>query len=259
MPLQSWAVSRAIAESVAGLSASWDDGPPLPVRVLPDGGADLLFSWPIAGGPVVAEVFGPKSAAVVVADAEPMEKIAVRLRPGRAARWFGVPARFLADHSVPLGDLWGREAWELGQRLAEAREPAARRALVERTLLERSRRVAEPVALVAAAVERIAGTGGRCSMQSLASALGVGTRHLERVFDEHVGLRPKLFARIVRLGRARSALARGASQIEAALGAGYADQAHLHRDCRALAGAPPSAFRPWSPIASRSGAGFVQD
>jgi AraC-like DNA-binding protein len=62
------------------------------------------------------------------------------------------------------------------------------------------------------------------------------------VFREHVGLGPKRFARIVRLRAARQVLARGASQIEVALAAGYHDRAHLHRDSRALTGVTPSAL-----------------
>jgi AraC-like DNA-binding protein len=208
--------------------------------VLPDGATDLLLSAPAAGGDFTAEVFGPKTSALVVEDREPMEKIAVRLRPGAAARWLGVPAHALADRAVPLEAFWGREARELAARLAEAPGREARRALVEAALLARAARVAEPVRWVDAAVGMIVASGGRAPVRALAERIGASERRLERAFREHVGLAPKRFARIVRLGCARRALARGASQLEAALAAGYHDQAHLHRDCRTLAGVPPS-------------------
>ena len=242
MPHWEWSAPPALARSIAGLAASTDETAPEAVRVLPDGGADLVFTRTSSAGVVTAEVFGPKTRALVVADPEPMAKIAVRLRPGAAARWLGVPAHTLTDRALPLDALWGGEARELAARLAEAPGREAQRALVEAALLARATRAAEPVAWVEAAVSAILGSGGRVSVRELSHELGGSERRLERAFQEHVGLAPKRLAAIVRLGRARSALIRGASQLEAALAAGYYDQAHLHRDCRALAGIPPSAL-----------------
>ncbi len=242
MPHWEWHAPRALAPWLRGLAASTDDTAPEAVRVLPDGGVDLLFSAPRRGGAWVAQIFGAKTSALVVEDAERMDKLAVRLRPGAAARWLGVPAHTLADRALPLDACWGREARELTARLGEARSRSARRALVEAALLARASRVAEPAAGVEAAVAALVASGGGEPVRTLARETGVSERRLERLFREHVGLAPKRFARIVRLTRARRALARGASQLEAALVAGYHDQAHLHRDCRALAGVPLSAL-----------------
>jgi AraC-like DNA-binding protein len=241
MPHWEWDAPRGLGRFVVSIAASTDAGAPLPVRVLPDGGADLLFTR-TRGGDVHAEVFGPKRRALLVHDLEPTEKLAVRLRPGVAARWLGVPAHELADRAVPLESCWGRAARELASALAEADGREAQRALVEAALLARVSELPEPLAWLDAAVAAWLASGGRGSVGALARELGVGERRLERAFLEHVGLAPKRFARIVRLERARRALARGASQLEAALGAGYHDQAHLHRDFRALAGAAPSAL-----------------
>jgi len=242
MPHWEWHAPPALARSIAGLAASSDGAAPEPVRVLPDGGADLLFSWPERGGDGAAEVFGPKTHALVVADPEPMEKVAVRLRPGCAAAWLGVPAHALADRVLPLDACWGPAARELLERLAEARSPEARRALVEAALLARAARVAAPGGVLEAAVAALVASGGRAPVREVARRLGASERRLERAFREHVGLPPKLFSRVVRLERARRSLAGGASQLEAALAAGYHDQAHLHRDCRALAGVAPAAL-----------------
>jgi transcriptional regulator GlxA family with amidase domain len=90
------------------------------------------------------------------------------------------------------------------------------------------------------AVATIRATGGTLDIRTVARELGSSERRLERAFREHIGIGAKRFARGVRLGRARSALACGASQLEAVLAAGYYDQAHLHRECRALAGVGPA-------------------
>ena len=68
----------------------------------------------------------------------------------------------------------------------------------------------------------------------------LGERRLERAFRDRVGVSPKRLARILRFRSAYVALARGGAQAAVAFDAGYADQAHLLRDFRELAGAPPS-------------------
>ncbi len=230
-----WAAPQCLAPWVAGLAASVDEGAPEPVRVLPDGGADLLFSAPGAGGDWQAEVFGPKSRALLVADARRMHKLAVRLRPGAAALWLGAPAHQLTDRAFPLEAFWGAAARELCERLASAAD--SRGALLTAALLARRPESDAASALARRAARRLA---GGASLPALLCELGVGERRLERVFAEHVGLPPKRFARVTRLLRARRSLRAGASQLDAAFAAGYYDQAHLHRDCRALAGVGPA-------------------
>jgi AraC-like DNA-binding protein len=242
MPHREWDAPVALAPWVAGLAASSDLGQPVPIRVLPDGGADLLFSAPASGGAWQVDVFGPKTRALVVRDGRRMQKLAVRLRPGAVARWLGIPAHELADRALPLEPLVGSEIRELSERLAGARNLAEQRAALVRSLARRAARLAPPPTLVEAALTRTLASSGRLATRTLASELGTSERQLERAFREHVGLGPKRFARIVRLRAARRALARGASQIEAALAAGYHDQAHLHRDSRALTGVAPSAL-----------------
>ena len=170
-----------------------------------------------------------------------MDKLAVRLRPGAVAGWLGVPAHTLADQTLPLDALWGREARELLARLAEAPGRAAQRALVETALLARAPCVAEPVATVEAAVAAILAAADvrRCAHSHASSARANGASSAPPR-----ARRPRAEALPAhRPARERPrVLARGASQLEAALAAGYHDQAHLHRDCQALAGVGPSAL-----------------
>ena len=90
----------------------------------------------------------------------------------------------------------------------------------------------------------LAACAGRTGIDALAVALGASRRRVERAFDEHVGISPKLLARIVRFQHAcRLAHVRcAASWTDIALQSGYFDQAHFIRDFREFAGIPPSAF-----------------
>ena len=87
-----------------------------------------------------------------------------------------------------------------------------------------------------AEVVRLVGAGRPIS--EVADIVGLSDRQLHRRSLVAFGYGPKVLARILRLQRAL-ALARGGSSFAAAAAeAGYADQAHLAREVRALAGAP---------------------
>ena len=76
----------------------------------------------------------------------------------------------------------------------------------------------------------------------LAHELGLSERQLLRRFDDAVGYGPKVLARVLRLQRLL-ALPPGAGLAEAALEAGYADQAHMSAEVRRLTGLTPAELR----------------
>lgn len=100
--------------------------------------------------------------------------------------------------------------------------------------------------LVMEACRRVsAATGGRpLSVSALAAALGVSERQLLRRFRAAVGYGPKTLARVLRfrafLDAAWAQPAPPVDLARLAAEAGYADQSHLTRDCRAFAGTTPS-------------------
>jgi AraC-like DNA-binding protein len=82
------------------------------------------------------------------------------------------------------------------------------------------------------------------SVRLAAESVGLSERQLERLFQDRFGLAPKRYASILRMRRAIRAASNGLSLADAALEAGYVDQAHFNRDVRILAGATPGALIP---------------
>ncbi|MFF9525894.1 helix-turn-helix domain-containing protein [Streptomyces achromogenes] len=192
--------------------------------VLPDGCMDLLWS---EGRLLVA---GPDTRPY--APEGPTRSWAgIRFHPGTAPTLLGVPAHELRDRRVELADLWpaGRVR-RLCDRVAAAPDPA--RAL-EDIALERAAEAGPPDPLLHRLVECL--DEGR-PVSATAAELGLGERGLHRRCLTAFGYGPKTLARILRL---RRALARtGTPYAEAAIRAGYADQPHLAREVRRLAGMP---------------------
>ncbi|MGH6912960.1 MAG: helix-turn-helix domain-containing protein, partial [Geminicoccales bacterium] len=167
--------------------------------------------------------------------------VGVRLRPG-AAPALGLPASELLDRATPLGDIWRVDDVP---GLVEQPSIAARLAVAEAALARRLADAAAPDQRIAAATRWLARhPQGR--IEDLARWLDVGDRRLHRRFTAAVGYGPKTFQRVARLQRLLAlAGARPAGGLALlAAEAGYADQAHMSREVRALAGRSPGALLP---------------
>jgi AraC-like DNA-binding protein len=171
----------------------------------------------------------------------------VNLTPLGAFRFFGLPMHEIADRMVEIDDLPGRPFSELAVRLSDTRDWESRLDLAERFVLEQLRGSAGLSKPVAWAYHRIVETGGAARVDALAKRLEWSRKHLAERFRAEIGLAPKAVARVVRFNRAIGIARRGGETgwADIAAACGYADQAHLAREFRELAGATPAAWRSW--------------
>jgi AraC-like DNA-binding protein len=198
------------------------------VNVLPDACADIV--WRSSAGAVIA---GPDSEAWT-SQTQPGELIVgARLLPGAGGAAFGVPLDEVRNARVPVDALGVDHFGELTGELDANAAPTA----VARLAL---RRVAQapPDAAVQAAAVMLLDPDQR--VDDLAAAIGFSERQLRRRFLAAVGYGPKTLQRVLRLRRFLAADTGFAGLAAAAAGAGYADQAHLARECRALTGLTPA-------------------
>lgn len=170
-----------------------------------------------------------------------VDLLGLRFRPSRAGMLFRVPMRELQDRMTPLSSLLGGgDDW-----LDDLRRltPAARLARVTERLAARiDTRATHRLRRVEHALQCLRQRSGCLGIDALARTVGVSRRHLEREFQDHVGVRPKTFARILRVQAALRALDADprVSGADIAMRLGFSDQAHLIRECRAIAGVTPS-------------------
>ncbi|MCX4457695.1 helix-turn-helix transcriptional regulator [Streptomyces sp. NBC_01728] len=194
--------------------------------VLPDGCVDLLWH---EGRLLVA---GPDTHAYVPEDAAG-HWAGVRFYPGTGPTFLGVPAHELRDLRVDLADLWpASEVRRLTARVAAAADPVT---ALERVALDRAAATDPPDPLLREVVTAL--DAGR-SIAATAGRLGLSARQLHRRSLTAFGYGPKTLARVLRLQRALALARTGLPFAETATRAGFADQAHLARDVRELAGMP---------------------
>ena len=153
--------------------------------------------------------------------------------------------RELAGRTLDLALIAGRSTDEVAERLYHAAGWRARLHLLDAFLRARLAAAPLPSPAVAWAWQRLVASGGRVRIEDLPRAAGWSRKQQALRFALEIGARPKTVARILRFGRARRAILRGAAPRDwagFALDCGYADQAHLIREFQALAGATPRAY-----------------
>ncbi|MFJ6674517.1 helix-turn-helix domain-containing protein [Actinosynnema sp. NPDC091369] len=191
-------------------------------RVVPDGCTDIIYS--AASGRVF--VAGPDTVGHVTS-MRPGTLFGVRFGPGVGPSAFGVPAVELRDQRVPLSELWGPSA-RLEDDLAAASDPCA---VLAAAALARLRETPPPP--LVGAIASSSGTVG-----DLAWSLGLSARQLHRRSLAAFGYGPKVLHRVLRFDRAVKLAWDGVPFADVAQRTGYADQAHLSREVRELAGVP---------------------
>ncbi|UNS95270.1 helix-turn-helix domain-containing protein [Streptomyces tubbatahanensis] len=166
------------------------------------------------------------------------------LSPLGAAALLGVPASALAGHVADLADVAPALA-DLPEQLAACTGWPQRRALVERFLLaglarHQERGNAPELRAMLAALSRTP------RVHEAAQLLGCSRRHLSGRVRTQLGVTAKEYQRLVRFASARSRLAAAgttrAALADVAAASGFADQAHLSREWRAMAGCTPTGW-----------------
>jgi AraC-like DNA-binding protein len=209
-------------------------------RNLPTGGVEL--HCPIGGLPrLIGPLTGPS-----VQVLPPYTTVAgARFWPGAASPLLGLPAEELVDLTVQLNDLWGGAATRLGELLACAPGPDAALEMLQRHLVCREERTDRPDPLIAEAVRRLM-PWQPVEIGTLTTQLAISASQLRRRFLTAVGVGPKVLQRTLRFQGYLALAQAGAGRpgpdgrvADLAAEAGYADHAHLSRECLRLTGVTP--------------------
>jgi AraC-like DNA-binding protein len=247
------AVASAVAYEARGLPAGEHRGLPSPW---------ITFIVSVAGpvrvsGTVTdADRFDPARATaydVMVAGLHPVaarveqpsEQSGVQLavHPLAARALLGCRAAELLGPGDHGHEVLGRAAVELHERVAARPDAEGRLDVVQDWLRDRAAeagRVRVRPELVGA-WRLVEETAGRCRVDELAREVALSPRQLRTLMVAEIGLSPKQLCRHFRFDGAIARLADGpAGLAEVAAETGYADQAHLAREFRQMAGCSPS-------------------
>ena len=175
--------------------------------------------------------------------------VGLRFGPGAASGVLGIPVSELADLVLDAEYVWGRAAVAIGERLASA-GPEAGVASFQAAVAGRLVATDGPDPMVAAAVRRLMRPQAS-DVGPVRASLWMSERQFRRRCLSAVGVPPKALQRMLRfqgfLARVQFAVSRGGGLpgeglAQLAADCGYADQAHLSRECVRLTGVTPGVF-----------------
>jgi AraC-like DNA-binding protein len=221
--------------------------------ILPDGCAHLVFNLSenriglyeqiesnrltTLGGSIFC---GPRSSAYAIVPAA-VTIIGVLFRPGGVFRLLSAPAKEFRNTQVPLELILGGDG--LRHQLIAAATPAAQFLVLEKFLLRRLQRSLSLHRAVRYAVSAFE-HDSFLSVAALLEKIGLSERRFSRIFNEQIGLTPKLFQRVRRFQRTMSSLP-ASGEVDwagTATANGFYDQAHLINDFRSFSSVTPSDF-----------------
>ena len=177
----------------------------------------------------------------------PGRVVGVRFRPGGFRPFLDGPVSALTDRFTPVEEIFGPPGRAAADAIiAEPEDRTTAVALLEDFLRARLPERPDPlVAEVSAIVDRVAADPALSRVRTTwPRRTGIGTRRLQRLFADYVGVGPKWVIRRHRIQEAADRAADGTDVDWAALAAdlGYADQAHFTRDFSATIGISPAQY-----------------
>lgn len=171
-----------------------------------------------------------------------MTGVHLHLPAATLARLLGLPLAELCDRVVSLDQLLGGEATALGDRLLAAATHERRWAILD-GFVERQMAGAHAQDNEVEHARRRLARGH--PVRAIAADLGWSRKRLAQRFRDGTGLLPRQYAGLARFERFATALAANprVALVQAAIDAGYADQAHLTREVNRFAALSPAALR----------------
>lgn len=234
------------------------------VSVLDFAGADVLLPLRF-GDPVVVEdtqaavesaaVVGPRTRSTWLRFHGTIDQVNVVFLPGVAGALIGQSIQDLVGLVAAPDEVWPREFREAVAEL-EPLPIKERIVRLEHLLLARLEPRLDPGPQVREAIRLIQATHGCVTVRGLAHDVNLSVSQLERKFNRHVGIGPKLLARQTRVSTLAGEVMASLDCRWATLAHehGYSDQAHLAREFQELLGLTPSGF-----ATMRADADFLQD
>jgi AraC-like DNA-binding protein len=210
-------------------------------RHLPTGGVEIHF--PIGGHP---QLIGPLTGPEIEVIPAHTTIVGVRFHPGTAPP---LPTVLddLVDQRLGLAELWRNSVDHLVEAMALAGTPERALRFLQAHLLHEFRTTVRVDPLVGEAVKALM-PWHPVNIDTLATHLALSASQLRRRCQHAVGMSPKVLQRTLRFqgflalaqAGATATGRRGADGTAGlAIDAGYADQAHLNRECVRLTGLTP--------------------
>lgn len=169
--------------------------------------------------------------------------IGIKLKPAGVTQLFGISMQEFTDKVVHLDSVLEAEFHFVSEFLLSPTPYFEKVDRLNRFFNEKKKQMKKNELLIDNALELIFKENGVVSVSELISALNVGERKLERLFNKYVGLSPKFYSRIIRFNYIFQLIQKKKlSWSEVAQLSGYYDQSHFISNFQEFTGEDPSSY-----------------
>ena len=184
------------------------------------------------------------SATLIRSSAHKTGFIAIEFRPQGAFPIFGVPMAETSNQLWETDSVFGQWSREVVETLNNLERVEQKVGYIQDRLMLLLRKNRCEAGVVDYCVRALRSADGRMAIRELEQYTGYSRRYLDRLFQQHVGLSPKVLAEIFRFQRFYRKWAEGLSfdLFKAELYDHYYDQAHFTKEFRRMTGHSPRQF-----------------
>ncbi|MCF2501233.1 AraC family transcriptional regulator [Dyadobacter sp. CY357] len=168
----------------------------------------------------------------------------VNFKPGVLYRLIGTPLTELTNTFIDAEDILPKEVKRVNERLSSAESALEMIGIIDTLLLFLTSDIARHAQPIDAVTNLLIQRPEDSSVLALAQASCFSPRQFERLFNQRMGVSPKLFTRIARMTKAFSMKYNhpDLNWFSIALYCNYHDYQHLARDFKDLAGVTPTVY-----------------
>lgn len=234
--LRDWISNYTITFPCAGMMS--DD-----YAVIPHGSATLVLSC--GAGRISGSLFGPSTKPACVGYKANRFGLLfiVEFQPAGYYAFSGMPQKELTDYVLPFDSVNPAMNRLMAEIMERAEDIGGLITEIDRLFLAhlKSAFYGQEFAL---ANRMIIHSGGLASVKELSQSVFYSERHLNRIFDEYLGVNVKSFSRLVRVNKAiRLLRRRDYSLTRAYLETGFYDMPHFIHDFKSICGVTPQEYR----------------
>lgn len=217
-------------------------------NLYPEGGSGFVFNFgdPLLGSSrtIKTAVFqGIETTSQSLTFKGVLSSIGVRFQPGGYRAFMDIPPATIQSMTVPA-DAIHLDYANLFQRLGDLPNWHDQITHLNQFFLDRF--LPLPYQRLTVAFQtKFQNQAFACGIGDLARELGISERQLQRIFKQHVGLRPKQLLQFIRINKMRHVLKWQPKQTLTRIGQdlGFYDSAHFIKSFKQIVGMTPSAYQ----------------
>jgi len=215
------------------------------LKIIPDGSGCIIFEF--NGREIDEKCWGPTSKLVRVKNGNSKHnerRFFIEFLPGGLHALTGIHQKELKDVQCPIYDIDSKLSKSLRNAVESSKTIDELIFKVDSILIQAIEENSRNLKNILSVIDKIRHTAGTMPIKNLAESAYISERQLSRVFEEVIGLNPKMFSRLVRINKAIKIYKGHAisKSTYIAYESGFFDQSHLIREFNELCGTTSSNF-----------------